>query len=136
MLILFVDDDPDDYELFCDALNSFNKKAKCLHAADGQEALDLLNDVLVVLPDYILLDINMPVMGGKECLARIKSNPRLKDSPVVVYSTTTNFGEMDVFKELGALEFIVKPGRFNDLVSVLSKVLTEDPHYRSDGAAS
>jgi CheY-like chemotaxis protein len=50
MTILFVDDDPDDYQLFCEALKSFEPIAKCLHVTDGQKALELLHNIL---PDYI-----------------------------------------------------------------------------------
>jgi CheY-like chemotaxis protein len=122
MLILFVDDDPDDYELFCEALQSFNSKAKCLHALDGEDALDTLNE-LIILPDYIFLDINMPKMDGRECLRQIKSDSKLKEIPVIVYSTTKQPKEIKTFKDLGAKEFIIKPAEFSELVHTLKDVI-------------
>lgn len=76
MLVLFVDDDREDYETFCEALRYCNSKAKCLYSIDGEKALSLLNR-LTVKPGYIFLDVNMPKMGGKECLTKIKADPDL-----------------------------------------------------------
>jgi CheY-like chemotaxis protein len=123
LLILFVDDDPDDFELFREALTSLNAKATCLHVLDGKEAIDLLSDEIMTLPDYIVMDVNMPRMGGKECLVKIKKTRRLENIPVIFYSTTSNPDEIERCKELGAKNFIVKPGRFKELVAVLSQVM-------------
>ena len=119
MLILFVDDDVEEFEIFCEALKTFNTVCKCLHVYDGQEAFDLLNNKLTILPDYIFLDINMPVMNGMECLQKIKAEPKLRDIPVIVYSTTSNPFEMGIYRNLGAAEFIVKPSSFIKLVNIL-----------------
>jgi CheY-like chemotaxis protein len=123
MLVLFIDDDQEDYEVFCEALRSANPKAECLHALNGYEALNMLTNVLFVLPEYIFLDVNMPVMGGEECLINLKKNPKFKDIPVIVYSTTTNVTEISIFKKLGALEFVIKPPRFEELAATLKRIL-------------
>jgi DNA-binding response OmpR family regulator len=123
MIILFVDDDPDDYDIFRDALKAAKPKTKCLHVEDGQAAIDFLNDGISTLPDYIFLDINMPIMGGKECLMRIKKNPKLKMIPVIMYSTTSSVIEINEFKKLGAKDFIVKPATFRNLVNTLKEVI-------------
>ena len=124
MLILMVDDDYDDFEIFCEALKAVNAKVRCLHATNGAEAFDLLKNHMVDLPDYIFLDINMPVMNGRECLTRIKKDNRLKEIPVVIYSTSSDVREMEYCKGVGAREFIVKPGSFEKLVSVISSTIT------------
>jgi CheY-like chemotaxis protein len=123
MLVLFIDDDPDDYDLFCHGLKIVNDKAECLYVQDGLEALNLLNNELTILPDYIFLDVNMPLMGGEECLQEIKKNPDLQDIPIIVYSTTSDLVERGNLRRLGAAAFVVKPAKFNDLVDVLRKVL-------------
>ena len=123
MNVLVVDDDSDDVELFQDAIHELCPEIVCWSAKDGQEGLRLLNEELVVLPDYIFLDVNMPLMGGKECLARIKNNARLKTIPVFMCSTTSNDNEIRALKKLGAKDFVVKPPRFDQLVSVLKSVL-------------
>ena len=122
MLVLFVDDDSEDYEVFCEALRSVNPGAECLHARNGQEALNILKEVLIVMPDYIFLDVNMPLMGGKECMIHVKQDTALKHIPVIVYSTTANPEEIAAFRKLGAERFVVKPPRFKELVGILKKI--------------
>ena len=72
MTILFIDDDADDTEMFCEAVVYLNdsdfvaaKKEElvCLTLSDGRKAINFLTG-LRELPDNIFLDINMPIMGG------------------------------------------------------------------------
>jgi CheY-like chemotaxis protein len=118
MLVLFVDDDADDYEIFCEALSQSLPQAKTLRANDGYSALLILEE-LVVIPDYIFLDINMPVMNGKEFLSLIKKDKRLKDIPVIMYTTSSEEREKIAFRKMGASGYIVKPTDFFSLVSAL-----------------
>jgi len=129
MVILFIDDDPDDTELFCEALNYLNssdliaaeKEAiECLTASNGRKAIELLSS-LSKLPDYIFLDVNMPVMGGKECLKYLKANSLFSHVPVIMLSTALRPEDADEFLTLGAVECIRKPSGFTALVKVLSK---------------
>lgn len=82
MTILFIDDDSDDTELFCEAVNylassdflaRMPEPIKCVSCNHSYTAVELLKN-LEELPAYIFLDINMPVMDGKECLIKLKSD--------------------------------------------------------------
>lgn len=118
MTILYADDDNDDRELLSEAFNQIDPSISCLVASDGKEALDMLNKNND-LPDFIFLDINMPVMDGKTCLEELKKNKRLRNIPVVIYSTTRNTHEINQFYDLGASSFIHKPASFNELCATL-----------------
>ena len=129
MTILFIDDDPDDTDLFCDAVNYLNSSdlfaspkedIQCIVINDGCKAVELL-PALEAVPDLIFLDINMPIMGGKECLIFLKNNPDFKDIPVVMLSTAFKDSESAIFKSLGAVECLKKPSNFQNLVKILSK---------------
>lgn len=129
MTILFVDDDNDDTELFCEVIDYLNKSdfiagrrhdITCLIAKNGREALDLLSN-LRELPNYIFLDINMPLMGGKECLKHLKNTPRLSKIPVIMLSTTLHETDLQDVKAMGAEDCIIKPSGFKDLVKILAK---------------
>jgi CheY-like chemotaxis protein len=122
MLVMFVDDDADDYEIFCEALLLTIPNAQTLRANDGYSALNIL-DELVVAPDFIFLDINMPVMDGKEFLSLIKKDKRLKDIPVIMYTTSSEESERVTFQKMGAVGYIVKPTDFLSLVSALQSSL-------------
>ena len=105
---LLVDDDEDDKEIFFLALHDANPAIKCHVASDGLEALSMLDDPSAV-PDYIFLDLNMPLMSGKECLVEIKKRPHLKDTPVIIFSTSASQKDIHDSLELGAASFITKP---------------------------
>jgi CheY-like chemotaxis protein len=123
MLILIVDDDSEDCELFREAIAEIDSSIQCYAAQDGRDALHQMNHELVVLPDYIFLDINMPVMNGRECLIEIKKNTRLRQIPVIMYSTTSDTTEIKGFYELGAHDFLIKPANFKMLVEALGSII-------------
>ena len=123
MVVLIVDDDHEDCELFNEAIHEIDPAIKCWTARDGRQALNFLTTELIVLPDYIFLDINMPLMNGKDTLIEIKKNTRLRDIPVVMYSTTSDTKEIQGYYKLGAYDFLIKPNNFNRLVEALTSII-------------
>jgi CheY-like chemotaxis protein len=121
MIILAVDDDVEDFEFFSEAVKEIDPSIIILKASNGIEAMQMLENHLL-MPDYIFLDINMPLMDGKTCLQSIKQHERLKEIPVVMYSTTSNQTEIKQYKTMGA-GFLVKPDRFSHLVKSLGFIL-------------
>ncbi len=121
MTILYADDDSDDCELLTEALEKIDPTIQCKVASDGMDALNILNEG--ELPDYIFLDVNMPVMDGKDCLEKLKNDERLKNIPVVIYSTTRNHEEIRELYAMGAEQFVEKPSNFNDLCKTLKGVI-------------
>jgi len=121
--LLLVDDDQDDQQLFIDALGSVDSSVRVNFANDGMEALEKLQNNHPAVPDLILLDLNMPRMNGKQFLQTIKSSERLKDIPVVVYSTSSNENDKRETAILGAADFIVKPLRFLELCDSIRYLL-------------
>jgi CheY-like chemotaxis protein len=117
---LLVDDDEDDKEIFCLALQNIDPSIDCRTASDGLEALSILKDGSFV-PDFIFLDLNMPVMNGKECLKEIRKQNHLHDTPVIIFSTSSAERDREETKALGASAFITKP----PLVSTLAKKLSD-----------
>lgn len=120
MFILFIDDDHGDFELFCDAMKAIRPDAKCILQQDGPAGLRHLQRS-IQLPDYIFLDIHMPVMGGIECVKKIKADERLKDIPVIIYTSDSDPRWIDAkrYLQLGAAHFIPKGSTFQDIVSTL-----------------
>jgi CheY-like chemotaxis protein len=124
MIILYAEDDPEDAEVFRDALKSIDTSIGCIVAKDGIEALHVLENS-IVLPDFIFLDVNMPMLDGRECLIRIKGNKTYSDIPVIMYTTSTRANDMKDFKNLGATEYFIKPNTFSDLYNYLKTVLSK-----------
>jgi CheY-like chemotaxis protein len=120
MILLCIDDDPEDIELFQDAVRTIDKRHVCVAAGNGCEALKLLS---LLMPDYIFLDINMPVMDGKETLTNIRLNERFRAVPVCILSTSVDQREAETYKMLGADKCLVKPNSFGDLIVMLRTIL-------------
>lgn len=123
-VLFLVDDDPDDKDIFQEALKVVDDTIVCYTATDGKDALTKLHDALL-LPDVLFLDLNMPVMSGKDCLRQLKSDKILKDIPVIVYSTSSAEKEKDNCLKLGAANYICKPPQFNTLVNTLETTLRQ-----------
>jgi CheY-like chemotaxis protein len=120
MTLFYVDDDEEDVDVFTEAIETISPHTVLLVATDAKEALEMLKD-LTVQPDYIFMDINLPIMNGKELLKELKKLRHLKDIPVVMYSTSGNSLEVEDCKKLGAVDFIVKPPEFRKLCEALKK---------------
>jgi CheY-like chemotaxis protein len=121
MVILNVDDDKEDREMFCEALKEIDPSIDCLTAHSASEALKML-DSGKHLPNYIFLDINMPVMDGKTCLKRIKKNQKFSRIPIIMYSTTSNQKEIEEYRSLGA-QFLVKDISYKRLIQSLRQII-------------
>jgi DNA-binding response OmpR family regulator len=119
---LLIDDDLDDQEIFALALQQVSERFQCQMVNDGYEALQCLRNDSYVLPDFIFLDLNMPRMNGKECLAEIKKHDHLKDIPVIIYSTSSFQDDIIQTRKLGAAAFITKPFSIDELSAKLVEV--------------
>ena len=116
--ILIADDDQEDRQLIGEALRESRLANPLKFVNDGEDLMNYLNHVQD-LPGLILLDLNMPKKDGREALAEIKSNPRLRRIPVIIL--TTSKAEEDIYRtyNLGVNSFITKPVTFSSLVEVL-----------------
>ena len=126
-LILVVDDDHEDVELFKEALHEINPGITCVSAENGKCALHILKE-MEVYPDYIFLDLNMPCLNGKQCLAKIKETNQLLHIPVIIYSTSDAPSDIYDTKKLGASYFLTKPSSFEDIKSAISSILNMKLH--------
>jgi CheY-like chemotaxis protein len=126
--ILLVDDDPDDLEIFISAFKEIQPAIICLTANNGVEALDYLIQSAPP-PSLVLMDVNMPVMNGLECLAEIKKINEFKSIPVVMLTTSNDPPSRKQSLKLGAKLFLTKAAALNDIKSQLRMVLEEQMAY-------
>jgi CheY-like chemotaxis protein len=126
MRIFLIDDDIDDQELFIEAVRELNTAFSCDCASNGEEGLNYLLTRIHELPDLIFLDLNMPRLNGKQCLEKIKSVDRLKDVPVVIYSTSSQENDIRDTRNLGAVHFLTKPSSFKDLCTSLAEIFNKN----------
>jgi CheY-like chemotaxis protein len=130
MIIFYVDDDPDDIEIFVDALKTITNTIVCSTARDGEEALAFLQNAST-LPDLILIDINMPKKNGLEFLRELRSQTRFSKIPAIIYSTGLyDLDEID-HKKLGVLKVMTKQSNYANLCVELKNLLALLP-FRSN----
>jgi len=111
--ILLVEDDIDDQLLFRDAVSGINEILSCAIANNGREALECLQTPPP--PDVIFLDLNMPIMNGIECLSALRNSDRYRNIPVIIFSTSSNYNDIERTKNMGATLFFHKPSSFKML---------------------
>jgi len=121
--VLLADDDLDDYTFFKTALDALPVSTHLTAVKDGQELMQLLTGENYTLPHVLFLDINMPRKNGFECLSEIKHNDKLKDLPVVMFSTSNSREAMSSLFKNGAHVYIRKPGNFEQLKELIYHAL-------------
>lgn len=117
MSILYIDDDPEDIEIFHEAVKTVDPSIQYLTAQNAKDALELLNKA-DPLPDNIVLDFNMPAMDGKTCLAEIRKQHKFNAINVVIYSTNGFPRDIEQIEALGA-KFVCKANSFEDLCDMI-----------------
>jgi CheY-like chemotaxis protein len=126
---LIADDDSEDRDMIRDALRESRIMNELRFVHDGEQMMNYLNrkeqfeDALKYpMPGLILLDLNMPKKDGREVLSEIKSDPRLRQIPIVILSTSK--AEEDIFRtyNLGVNSFITKPVTFDGLIQVMGEM--------------
>jgi len=124
--ILLVEDSLSDTELTLEALRDFKVRNHVSVVEDGVQAMQFLRRegsyAQAPRPDMIMLDLNLPRKDGREVLADIKSDDRLKTIPIVVM--TTSRAEQDVLRayQLSANCYINKPVDFNQFLEVVHSI--------------
>ncbi len=120
--LMLIDDDEEDQEIFNAALKQVSPDAKCVNYSDAAKALHALASA-EEHPDVIFLDLNMPIMNGQQFLLAIKKNKALKNIPIIIFSTSSHATTIELTKQMGAHDFITKPGDFNLLKDILKRLV-------------
>ena len=125
--VLLVEDSPADVELTLHALQRAHLANPIATVGDGAEALEFLlgtgkhaDRAGAVPPKVIFLDLKLPKVSGLEVLERLKSDPRTRDIPVVVLTSSAEEPDIKASYRLGANSYLVKPVDFEKFVESVS----------------
>jgi CheY-like chemotaxis protein len=121
--VMLADDDLDDCMFFEEVLKELSFDFSLHTVNDGEQLMIVLVSHPDPLPDVLFLDLNMPRKTGYECLAEIRENPRLRNLPVIILSTSLNHDITERLYEMGAYRYIRKPGNFSKLKKVIAEAL-------------
>lgn len=120
-IILYAEDDYDDFESVKEALNQLSDHQALLHAKNGAEAVSYIENA-AILPSLIVLDLNMPVMGGKEVLMWLKDKDQYRKIPVMVFTTSSREEDVKLCQKHNCT-FFRKPTLYRDLLHVAQTML-------------
>ncbi len=126
VVMLLVEDDLGDQKLTKNALADQEIDVELHTVGTGEEALRYLQrscneDIQSPRPNLILLDLNMPGMGGKEFLKEIKTNEQLCTIPVIILTTSNSEVDVQECYKFHAAGYIQKPGSVQKLKEIMSK---------------
>lgn len=129
VVVLIAEDDLGDQILIQEALQSSRIPKSLQIVGDGEEALEYLYrsgryaaPARAPRPDLILLDLNMPRLGGKELLARLKGDDNLRTIPVVAFTTSGREEDITQCYAMGVNSYVQKPTDFDQFQAVLQRL--------------
>jgi two-component system, chemotaxis family, response regulator Rcp1 len=137
--ILLVEDNPADARLTVEAFRTSDPDTVLEICEDGESALARLHDSALALPALVLLDLNLPGIDGREVLATIKSDARLRRLPVCVLTTSRAAEDVERAYDHHTNSYVVKPvdlNAFRDAIRRIRQFWFETaqlPASRSDG---
>jgi two-component system chemotaxis response regulator CheY len=132
--VLIIEDDVDDAYLLKRALNKASSESGVTlgvtHSVNGLDALGAVarSDMMSVLPDVIVVDLNMPIMDGGRFLRLLRSEMLLADVPTAVLTTSTEKPVHDNALACGADAVFSKPSTQDELVVIARKILNMGGH--------
>ena len=123
--VLLIDDDEDEQWVFTEALKEIDDSIECYFALTAHQGLKLLNQSF---PDFIFVDVNMPVFNGLQFLQLVKEHKSLKNIPVIMYSTGINETFAHIAMSKGAFASIKKQNTIRELADVLKHLFQDNSH--------
>ncbi|TCZ70134.1 response regulator [Flaviaesturariibacter aridisoli] len=119
---LYAEDDLDDYEALKEALAQITDKYELAHAKNGSEVIEYLEGGHGPRPCLIVLDLNMPIMDGKETLLWLKGQPSFDGIPTMVFTTSSREEDIKLCQSHNCT-FFRKPTLYRDLLHVVQIML-------------
>ena len=121
---MLIDDDIDDQEIFTVAAHRTGEEVFVVAVSTCGEGLRLLTNGSLEKPDYIFIDLNMPLQNGKECLQNIREIEALSSIPIFMHSPAIDNSTISEISQLGATGFVKKPNSIAVLTAYLLEIFT------------
>jgi CheY-like chemotaxis protein len=120
--ILFIEDDFIESMKFQRVLKTLELNHRIIEAGNGEEALSILTGKEII-PDIILLDLNMPKVNGLEFLRILKNDEKLRYIPTIIFTTSSNHRDILECYTIGIAGYILKPLKYEDYQVIVKKTL-------------
>jgi len=120
--ILLIEDDAIEVMKFNRVLSTLKMNHKIIEANNGEEALEILK-VKDIIPDIIILDLNMPKINGIEFLQILKKDEYLRYIPAIILTTSNNHKDLLECYKIGIAGYVLKPLKYDDYVDKIKRTL-------------
>lgn len=121
--ILLADDDPDDQDFLVQAIRELNQPVSMKCVSDGREVLGCLSSLDEKdFPDLIVIDYKMPILNATDVLQKMGEEPRFRNIPVIVWSTSNQPEHIRQCLECGAVQYFTKPSSQAELELLAEKI--------------
>jgi CheY-like chemotaxis protein len=120
--ILFIEDDTIEMIKFNRVLDLLKYRHQVIDSNNGFDAIQVLTKKGII-PDIIILDLNMPKINGIEFLTVLKNDEQLKYIPAIILTTSNNPKDIHECYKIGIAGYIVKPLKYDDYVKKIQKTL-------------
>lgn len=120
--ILLIEDDIDDIDLLKDALNEKEVPYQMEVIMEGDKVYSYLESV-EDLPEIIVMDLNLPKIGGKEILMEIKSSFTFTEIPIIVLTTSSAKEDIDYCNSMGISKYITKPATIEGWDATINSII-------------
>lgn len=120
--ILLIEDDAIEVMKFNRVLANLHQVHKIIEANNGEEALEILKNK-VIIPDIIVLDLNMPKINGLEFLGILKADDVLRYIPAIVLTTSNNHKDVLEFYRIGIAGYLLKPLKYEEYADKIKKMI-------------
>ena len=121
-IIWVVDDDEDDQYFMRDAFYQLIPPIEVKSLYDGDELLSCLKEAKM-LPQLVLLDLNMPRVNGFEVLSQVRAIPAYREIPIIVLSTSVDSIDKEKAIKLKATDALLKPSNLNQLFALIQQLV-------------
>jgi DNA-binding NtrC family response regulator len=125
--VILIDDDQDDLDMVKETIMSIDNSIRCTSFVYPEEALRVVANELAFIPDYIFIDINMPMLSGDILLAEFRKLKKFESSVITMFSTSIPDDMSRKLKEAGANFTFQKPHKFEDYVALLQTIISLKP---------
>ena len=120
--LLLIENDAIEVMKFNRALKSLELNHRIIEANNAEEAVDILK-TKEIMPDIIILDLNMPKLNGIEFLTFLKADDALKCIPAIILTTSNNHTDVKECYKIGITGYITKPLKYYDYIDRIKKAL-------------
>src|SRR5215212_5282477 len=120
--ILLIEDDIDDVDLLKEALDDNNVDYEMEIIMEGDKVYNYL-EAAETLPGVIVMDLNLPKVGGKEILSEIKSSFSFIEIPIVILTTSSSKDDIDYCNSMGISKYITKPATIEGWNATINSIV-------------